>query len=121
MPKILDRYIEAVAAPVNEQFARTPDDPAGYIRRHLNAYVDPQGGFEKGILGVLDGLIIYAAAHEEQYDSKIAEDRYLGEQWLDALRGLRGLLNGQLGRLDGGFLDGGMCNLHREAGFEGEL
>jgi hypothetical protein len=54
---------------------------------------------------MLLGLAEYADAHERQYSSKIGADGVLGREWLDALRGVRGLLNGELGRFDGGTLD----------------
>jgi hypothetical protein len=114
-------YALALRNPVLEQRKRTPADPTGYISRHDYAWHSPFDGFESALVLGIRSLAAYAAAHEARYDSKIAEDGVLGKEWEAALRGFRGLLNGELGRLDGGFLDGAICNLYREAGFEGEL
>ncbi len=106
----------------------------GWFQRHKDAARagllpvarKPQPGdekheqFEAGILGLLSGLAEYAGAHVRQYDSPIADDGVLGEAWLDALRGLRALLNGELGRLDGGTLDHAILELYKAAGFEGD-
>ncbi len=77
-------------------------------------------GFEAGLLDLIVGLTEYAGAHVRQYDSPIADDGVLGEAWLDALRGVRALLNGELGRLDGGTLDHAIIELYKAAGFEGD-
>lgn len=118
--KIADRYIQAAHRPVEEQLARTPTDPTGFIKRHERAMTVPRS-FERSLRALIDGLMSYAVDHEARYGSKLGEDGVLGEAWADALRGVRGLLNGELGDLDGGLLDGALCNLYREAGFEGEL
>ncbi len=41
-----------------------------------------------------DALLNYAEAYQTRFESKLAEDRALGDYWLDALKGLHGLLNG---------------------------
>jgi hypothetical protein len=118
---IQTRYALALRNPVLEQRKRIPDDTTGYINRHDKAWHSPSEGFESALVMGIRSLAAYAAAHEARYDSKLADDGVLGASWEEALRGFRGLLNGELGRLDGGFLDGAICNLYREAGFEGEL
>jgi hypothetical protein len=116
------RYNTALRRPVIDQLKRTPDDPTGYIARHNKAWsLLTCQGFEGALVFGIRSLAAYAAAHEVRYSSKLADDGVLGPAWADALRGFRALLNGELGRLDGGFLDGALCNLYREAGFEGEL
>jgi hypothetical protein len=120
-PDIDRRYTDALLRAVKEQRKRTPKDPTGYIRRHELAFMAPTKPFEQAIVQMLLGLKHYASDHENAYGSKLADDGVIGEAWLDALRGLRAMLNGQLGRLDGGFLDAAICNLYREAGFDGEL
>jgi hypothetical protein len=63
---------------------------------------------------------MYADAHAERFGSPLAEDYVLGESWREAVRGLRGLLNGELGRLDGGTLDRAILVMYQAAGFEGD-
>lgn len=46
------------------------------------------------ILYALDGLLRYAKAYEKRYEAKLATDGVLGDYWLDAIKGLHGLLNG---------------------------
>lgn len=104
---------------------------AANAARHLNAVRDSDPHekasdpnplhFERGLLHMIRGLACYAGAHARQYESPIADDGVIGEAWLDALKGVRALLNGELGRLDGGALDHAIVELHKAAGFEGEL
>lgn len=114
------RFYEAVMSPEREQRARTPDDPTGYIGRHATALHTPRLGFESALSGFVVALKDYAVAHEQRYESKLADDGVLGDDWQGILRRVRGLLNGELGRLDGGFLDGALCNLYAAAGFDPE-
>lgn len=46
------------------------------------------------LIVALDSMIRYAKAHKARFESPLADDYVLGPQWLDALKGLRGLLNG---------------------------
>jgi hypothetical protein len=80
-------------------------------------------GFEIGIVFGLKALVGYADAYDQTYgsDSTLGLDGVLGEGWLDMARGWRALLNGELGRLDGGALDSALCDLVKWAGFEEEL
>lgn len=49
------------------------------------------------ILFAMDGMIRYAKAYEWAYESKIATDGALGDEYRSVITGLRGLLNGQGG------------------------
>lgn len=42
----------------------------------------------------MDCLLKYAQAYKERYESGLADDHVLGPLWLDSMKGLRGLLNG---------------------------
>lgn len=42
----------------------------------------------------MDAMIKYARAHEIAFESKLAEDYVLGPEWLETVKGIRGLLNG---------------------------
>jgi hypothetical protein len=46
------------------------------------------------LIVMMDALIRYAKAHEKRFESKLAEDYVLGPLWLNAAKGVRGLLNG---------------------------
>lgn len=49
---------------------------------------------DEPLLFGLAGMVRYARAYEKAYESKLAEDGVLGVYFLDAIKGLRGLLNG---------------------------
>ena len=59
---------------------------------------------------LLSGWLRYADAHRGAYESGIGADYVLGPAWAQIGAGLRALLNGELGRLDGGTLDGLLCS-----------
>ncbi len=46
------------------------------------------------LLLALDGMLRYAKAHKTQFDGLLCEDYVLGDEWLQVVKGLRGLLNG---------------------------
>jgi hypothetical protein len=88
--------------------------------QHLQAWYAGRDGFERGIVAGIHGLAHYAAGYEAQFGDSIATDGVLGEAFAAQLRGWRALLNGPLGRLDGGFLDAAALALWSMAGFEPE-
>ncbi len=92
-----------------------------FLPRLEDGFGSNSRSFEAGLIHVLAGLASLAGAHARQYGSPIADDQVMGGAWLDALRGLRQSLTGERGRLDGGTLDHAILELHKAAGFEGEL
>jgi hypothetical protein len=80
-------------------------DKVGWSRRHLAAVTTPAPGFETALVAMLKGWLEYADVHAQRYDSTIGEDRVLGPAWARIGAALRDLLNGDLGRMDGGTLD----------------
>jgi hypothetical protein len=70
---------------------------------HNNALANPIG------LEVIGGIIAhwaeYGFEHQNAYESTLSEDYVLGPAWAKIGEGLLALLNGDLGRLDGGTLD----------------
>ena len=46
------------------------------------------------IIVMLDCLIRYAKAHAGKYGSPLSEDHVLGDAWLDTIKALHGLLDG---------------------------
>lgn len=53
-------------------------------------------GMEHGepLLVMMDSLIKYAEAYRERFETPLAEDYFLGPQWLRAAAAVRALLNG---------------------------
>ena len=86
-------------------------DRTGWSQRHIQAVTLPVDFFERAFVGMLGGWLLYADAHQKAYGSSIGDDGVLGREWAGIGAGLLGLLNGHLGRLDGGTLD----NILRDA------
>jgi hypothetical protein len=92
-----------------------------YRARHMLAWRQPRGT-ERSIVAMLRSLALYVDDYSQRFEgSKVGADYVLGEAWADMLRGFRALLNGELGRLDGGALDAACCDLWAYAGFKEEL
>jgi hypothetical protein len=72
---------------------------------------DPNG-IESPIINLLKVLDTYERNHVTRYDSAIANDYALGAAWLEIAK-----LNGELGRLDAGTLDGILLDMVVTAGF----
>lgn len=72
--------------------------------RHLSAIRHPIAQ-ERAIVVMLRAWLGYADQHKAQYESTIGEDGFLGPEWAKMGASLLELLNGELGRLDGGTLD----------------
>lgn len=89
----------------------------GYAVRH-NEAIDWPKGFETPIVKMLHFWAMYAVEHQKRYESPIGEDYVLGVDWKDMGLALRGLLNGETGRLDCGTLDGFILETMRENGIE---
>lgn len=75
-----------------------------WYEQHLAALQTPRVGFEAALVAMLEGWLLYADAHAES--GEIGTDAVLGGHWEAIGVGLRGLLNGETGRLDCGLVDG---------------
>lgn len=93
------------------------NDKTGWSRRHLAAIGCPKPGLEAAFVGLLRAWLEYADAHASQYESTIGQDGVLGPEWARVGAALRGLLNGDLGRMDGGTLDGLLCDMLTDQDF----
>lgn len=53
-------------------------------------------GMERGepLIIAMDALLKYAQAYRDHFESNLANDMVLGDEWLASLKGIRGLLNG---------------------------
>jgi hypothetical protein len=79
-------------------------------QRHLRACESPQTSFERAVVSVCDGLTEYLSGLEFDDDGKWS-DYVLAPALGEILLGVRGLLNGDLGRLDGGTVDTFLSNV----------
>ena len=80
-------------------------DNTAWKVRHEAAIANPTG-FEAGMLKMIEGADVYCKTYYARYEGVIGDDRILGDEGIKViLEGLRTLLNGELGRLDGGTLD----------------
>jgi len=90
-----------------------------WVARHNRAVQYPRG-VEEGIVNSVAGWMSYAEIHKARYEQGIGEDYFLGHEWEKIGMSLLVLLNGDLGRLDGGTLDAAIRNALRAEGFDGE-
>ncbi len=90
----------------------------GWQDRHRSAIFNPTLLVEKPIVDALRSWIDYALSHRQNYKTSIGDDGVLGEYWLQIGLGVRGLLNGDCGRLDCGTLDEIIVDNLNTAGFE---
>lgn len=81
-----------------------PGNSGGWKERHERAVRLPSTT-EAPIVGLLRAWSNYALEHKRRYDSSIGDDGVLGPEWQKIGEGIRGLLNGNTGRLDCGTLD----------------
>jgi hypothetical protein len=103
----------------NRLFAkpRCPNEN-GWADRHLMAVTLPNSDYEKAVVEMLSGWLRYADAVQSAWDSSIGNDYVLGPNWAQIGAGLRGLLNGELGRIDAGTLDSILCRTLETQGFD---
>lgn len=74
-----------------ETIAQANTLPNGTVAEHAHKY-----GMENGepLIVAMDCLLKYAEAYRQRFDSNLMDDYVLGPIWLDAAKGIRGLLNG---------------------------
>lgn len=82
-----------------------------------NHAIDSPKGFEVPIVRMLHFWEMYAVEHAKRFESQIGYDYVLGVEWQRMGESMRGLLNGETGRLDCGTLDGYILETMRENGF----
>lgn len=94
---------------------RNRSDTVGWADRHDRAIMTPTlNSFESAISKLAHGWADYAREHYRRYDAFIGDDGVLGDEWIKIGLGLRGLLNGELGRIDAGTMDAFILNTIRE-------
>ncbi len=97
---------------------RMPND-TGWQDRHVEALYAPKG-FEAPIVGMIAAWAQYADTHAARYESGIGADYVLGVAWHEMGVLIHDLLNGELGRLDGGTLSSFLHTTMRAEGFNDE-
>lgn len=78
--------------------------PARWAERHLAAWHSPVG-FEIALKSMIVGLAYYGAEMRRQFETAPGADSFLGPAFRAIAASLVTLLNGDLGRFDGGTLD----------------
>lgn len=98
---------------IHVQIDKMPTD-TGWQERHRAEWARPTETREltngkrmgtRGIVGLIKAWAAYADDHMSAYGSGIGEDHVLGNEWADIGYALLGMLNGELGAMDGGTLD----------------
>jgi hypothetical protein len=105
--------------PRHSQTGEVLPNDTGWQTRHFDAIntlrardimpgvnAQPRKSQERALVIMLQGWLAYADAHRAAFDSLISEDGVLGPSWLDIGKAMLTMLNGELGRMDGGTLDG---------------
>ncbi len=88
--------------------------------------------YKEPLLYAMDGMLRYAKAYKKHFENNLANDSVLGENWLSAVKGLRGLLNGNgvvamekditTDSKDNGLIEGIFWDAIKVAGFtEGDI
>lgn len=109
----------------NLDYVAPHPDTGGWKDRHkaatLHAKQTPmyyRDTLESSVGVAIYAWCAYAQAHEERFESQIGDDYVLGPAWARWGFALRELLNGDLGRLDGGTLDTIIHDNLKEQGFD---
>lgn len=88
-----------------------------WIKLHEQAIKRPRGP-EVGILALVRGAEAYCAVHLATHGSLIGEDGFGAPYMEDVLQACLGLLNFELGRLDGGTMDAWIRRIAADNGLE---
>lgn len=83
--------------------------------RHVRLWEVPGCGGNP-LKDMICGLASYCDQHYSLFDSPIGDDSMLSKSILHILKGLRGLLDGELGQFDAGTLDYTLCELAKKVG-----
>lgn len=110
------RPAEVTQMTANRNYPNT----GGWQDRHDEAVSSPKVGFERAIAQMLKGWQEYAHTVKRRYESQIGKDYVLGPEWEAIGKGIEGLLNGELGRLDAGTLDSFIRGTLKDNGCEVE-
>jgi hypothetical protein len=88
-----------------------------FRRDHAGGHTALRGNSrERGILAMLAGWLDYADEYRDTNGDSVADDGYLGSEWIDIGKAIRSLLNGDTGHLDCGSLDSVICDTFEAEG-----
>ena len=90
-----------------------------YMRRHVSAVSHPSN-VEKPFVHLVQFLHDFRISYAQQFGSEaqIADDSYIGDEYLGILKASRALLSTELGNLDGHVLDVFILKQLKAAGFD---
>jgi hypothetical protein len=91
-------YSHETMAEVAKVQKQCPGTQAAAALQHAVTYQQP-------LLTAMDALLRAAKDYSERFDSKLADDYVLGPPWLDAIKGVRRLLDGDFGPIDNGTVE----------------
>jgi hypothetical protein len=111
-------HTDRLAASLNKAFSKSFGKNQ-WGERHCAAFTRPSK-HEIAIVKLIEGAVEYADRHQARYDSAIGDDCVLGKEWESIVRAIRGLLNGECGRLDCGTIDGLLLDMLKAEGFDEE-
>jgi hypothetical protein len=86
------------------------EHPTECMIRHAAAINSPRTGRERAIVDLISGWLRYADENKRHYERTSFDYGVLSEEWARFGGPLRGLLNGEIGRLDSGALDKVICD-----------
>lgn len=92
-----------------------PPKGAANLQAHRSAISFPNPGHERAIRDLFVALEMYVNASHLEYGDAV--DGVLSASLGDIVDGLRGLLNGDLGRFDGGTLDQFLMDISWDIGY----
>ena len=69
------------------------------------------------VIAAMDAFYRYAVKHYSRYETPLAEDYFLGPEWLAGIKAVRAMLNGE-GDFDGGTMESLFWDAMAVAGFE---
>lgn len=88
--------------------------------KHRAIFQNKHYAMETPMVDMLRGWAEYAEDHKARYETPVGDDGVLGAYWESMGDALRGLLNGETGRLDCGTLDGFILNTMKFHGVDTE-
>ena len=102
-----------------EESIRTVEGKRGsaaqWAERHLAAWRDP-GGFELALKDLILGLDYYGRRMRKEFNTPPGQDSFLGPAFKNIAASIITLLNGSMGRFDGGTLDAPVRDICAENG-----
>ena len=94
-------------------------DQTGWARGNFTAATFPSTPYEIAIVALCEGIQKYVDAYAQTNNPEDSEMDYLTGDWVGTIiDGVRGMLNGDLGRLDGGTVDGWLVYVAEEIGYD---